>query len=142
MSLLGQLSLTKVQSVCLVLLSQQKGHYGPAHFTQYSIIQPCCLLLSNPAGYCLPPSFFPSCSPIPSSCIIDRLQQLRPPTALSSFGDTLSVLISLLIGRLAVDEWHRGLWSRGQESRENEEGRGEEDAADGDDGHLMYSNPA
>ncbi len=44
--------------------------------------------------------------------VIDRLQQLRPPTALSSFGDTLSVLIRALIGRLAVGEWHQGLGHR------------------------------
>ena len=53
----------------------------------------------------------PSCSS--PGCVIDRPQQLRPPTALSSFGDTLSVLIRLLIGRLAVGEWHQGLGHRG-----------------------------
>lgn len=47
-------------------------------------------------------------SPLSSGGVIDRLQQLRPPTALSSFGDTLSVLIRALIGRLAVGEWHHG----------------------------------
>lgn len=48
-------------------------------------------------------------SPFSSGGVIDRLQQLRPPTALSSFGDTLSVLIRALIGRLAVGEWDQGL---------------------------------
>lgn len=48
-----------------------------------------------------------------SGSVIDRPQQLRPPTALSSFGDTLSVLIRVLIGRLAVGEWHQGLGHRG-----------------------------
>lgn len=48
-------------------------------------------------------------SPFSSGSVIDRLQQLRPPTALSSFGDTLSVLIRALIGRLAVGEWDQGL---------------------------------
>lgn len=52
-------------------------------------------------------------SPLSSGSVIDRLQQLRPPTALSSFGDTLSVLIRALIGRLAVGEWHQGLGHRG-----------------------------
>lgn len=52
---------------------------------------------------------FASPSPLSSGGVIDRLQQLRPPTALSSFGDTLSVLIRALIGRLAVGEWHQGL---------------------------------
>ena len=52
-------------------------------------------------------------SPLSSGSVIDRLQQLRPPTALSSFGDTLSVLIRALIGRLAVGEWHQGLGRRG-----------------------------
>lgn len=52
-------------------------------------------------------------SPLSSGSVIDRLQQLRPPTALSSFGDTLSVLIRALIGRLAVGEWDQGLGHRG-----------------------------
>lgn len=52
-------------------------------------------------------------SPLSSGSVIDRLQQLRPPTVLSSFGDTLSVLIRALIGRLAVGEWHQGLGHRG-----------------------------
>lgn len=47
-------------------------------------------------------------SPISFGSVIDRLPQLRPPTALSSFGDTLSVLIRALIGRLAVGEWDQG----------------------------------
>lgn len=47
-----------------------------------------------------------------SGSVIDRLQQLRPPTALSSFGDTLSVLIRALIGRLAVAEGDQGLGHR------------------------------
>lgn len=64
---------------------------------------PC---VSLPYPFALP-------SPLSSGCVIDRLQQLRPPTALSSFGDTLSVLIRALIGRLAVGEWHRGLGQRG-----------------------------
>lgn len=51
--------------------------------------------------------------PLSSGGVIDRLQQLRPPTALSSFGDTLSVLIRALIGRLAVGEWHQGLGHKG-----------------------------
>lgn len=46
----------------------------------------------------------PSCSS--PGCVIDRPQQLRPPTA-------LSVLIRVLIGRLAVGEWHQGLGHRG-----------------------------
>lgn len=67
-----------------------------------------CLLLrvSLPYPLALP-------SPLSSGSVIDRLQQLRPPTALSSFGDTLSVLIRALIGRLAVGEWHQGLGRRG-----------------------------
>lgn len=63
-----------------------------------------CVSLLNP----LPPP-----SPPSSGIVIDRLQQLRPPTALSSFGDTLSVLIRALIGRLAVCEWNQGLRCRG-----------------------------
>lgn len=47
-------------------------------------------------------------SPLSSGSVIDRLQQLRPPTALSSFGDTLSVLIRTLIGRLVLGEWDQG----------------------------------
>lgn len=43
-------------------------------------------------------------SPLSSGSVIDRLQQLRPPTALSSFGDTLSVLIRTLIGSPAPVE--------------------------------------
>lgn len=47
-------------------------------------------------------------SPLSSGGVIDRLQRLRPPTALSSFRDTLSVLIRAVIGRLAVAEWDQG----------------------------------
>lgn len=72
-----------------------------------SYIHLCLLLrMSLPYPLALP-------SPLSSGSVIDRLQQLRPPTALSSFGDTLSVLIRALIGRLAVGEWHQGLGRRG-----------------------------
>lgn len=47
-------------------------------------------------------------SPLSSGSVIDRLQQLRPPTALSSFGDTLSVLIRTLIGSPAPVEQDQG----------------------------------
>lgn len=47
-------------------------------------------------------------SPLSSGSVIDRLQRFRPPTALSSFRDTLSVLIRAVIGRLAVAEWDQG----------------------------------
>lgn len=47
-------------------------------------------------------------SPFSSGGVIDRLQRFRPPTALSSFRDTLSVLIRAVIGRLAVAERDQG----------------------------------
>lgn len=67
-----------------------------------SYIHPCPLLCVS----LLYPLALPS--PLSSGGVIDRLQRFRPPTALSSFRDTLSVLIRAVIGRLAVAEWDQG----------------------------------
>lgn len=81
------------------------GSHGALNERAY--IHLCSLFcVSLPYPFALP-------SPLSSGSVIDRLQQLRPPTALSSFGDTLSVLIRALIGSLAVGEWHQGLGQRG-----------------------------
>lgn len=77
------------------------GSHGALNERSYIHLCPL-LCVSLPYPLALP-------SPLSSGSVIDRLQQLRPPTALSSFGDTLSVLIRALIGRLAVGEWHQGL---------------------------------
>lgn len=71
-----------------------------------SYIHPCPLLCVS----LLYPLALPS--PLSSGGVIDRLQRFRPPTALSSFRDTLSVLIRAVIGRLAVAEWDQGHGSR------------------------------
>lgn len=65
------------------------------------IYLPPLLCVSLPYPLALP-------SPLSSGSVIDRLQQLRPPTALSSFGDTLSVLIRTLIGSPAPVEQDQG----------------------------------
>lgn len=73
---------------------------------EWSYIHPCPLLCVS----LLYPLALPS--PLSSGGVIDRLQRFRPPTALSSFRDTLSVLIRAVIGRLAVAEWDQGHGSR------------------------------
>lgn len=107
---LGVMEESNNTKVSLSKISPQTLSIFPAShraLSERSYIQLCPLLCMS----LLYPLALPS--PLSSGSVIDRLQQLRPPTALSSFGDTLSVLIRALIGRLAVGEWHQGLGHRG-----------------------------
>lgn len=83
-------------------LSFRRTIGSPRASNERSYIHPCPLLcVSLPYPLALP-------SPLSSGGVIDRLQRFRPPAALSSFRDTLSVLIRAVIGRLAVAEWDQG----------------------------------
>lgn len=85
---------------CKLSFRRTVGSRGASNEGSY--IHACPLLgVSLPYPLALP-------SPLSSGSVIDRLQRFRPPTALSSFRDTLSVLIRAVIGRLAVAEWDQG----------------------------------